>query len=696
MKWFNNLKIAKKIGVLMVFSIAVAFAIGYFGISSMTSMNNNANLMYYENAVPLAKLSKALESIYEIRLDVANVLSEKDEVTKNRDISNIIQKEKIVKTILSEMKTVSLDTQEKAYLKSIEITSLDFVSKANEIIQLVNNNQLDAAVKLKEGAFTKDAAAATKTVNSFLAVFEHKADSLKNVIASEKRTANIEIFSVIIVGIGLILLFGIFLSRLIGNSLQTISGTLDNLRNVCVTNLAQGAIQLSKGDLNINMITNTEPVEIDSEDEIGVLASSLNEIIKMTQDTVASVEAAAKTVGKLVEESQIVVKATIAGDLKKRADAEKFEGEYRIILKGLNESVKTIKRPIDEAKEILEIMAAGDFTRRITGDYPGDYLMLKNSINQVAESLNDAFLKVMEAAEATASASTQISSSAEEMAAGSQEQSAQTGEVATAVEQMTATIVEASQNALQAAELAKQSGTNAKEGGEVVEQSIRGIENIATIVLEATEIVEELGESSNKIGEIIQVIDDIADQTNLLALNAAIEAARAGEQGRGFAVVADEVRKLAERTTTATKEIAKMIKQIQTQTGQAVESMRRSKEGTNKGRELAVKSGNSLKNIITMSDHLMNEVEQVASASEEQSAAVEQISKNVAGINTVAQESAVGVEQIARASEDLNRLTENLQSLVNQFKVVDGDKQGLLVNGNGNLLEKEDVNYLTN
>jgi methyl-accepting chemotaxis protein len=170
------------------------------------------------------------------------------------------------------------------------------------------------------------------------------------------------------------------------------------------------------------------------------------------------------------------------------------------------------------------------------------------------------------------------------------------------------------------------------------------------------------------------VIDDIADQTNLLALNAAIEAARAGEQGRGFAVVADEVRKLAERTTKATKEIAAMIKQIQKDTDEAVNSMKAGTDEVEKGKQLARKSGESMTGIITGIKELAEIVEQVATASNQQSSTAEQISKNIDAISTVTQESANGVQQIASTAGDLSKLTERLQNVVEKFNV-DGHKQ---------------------
>jgi len=321
---------------------------------------------------------------------------------------------------------------------------------------------------------------------------------------------------------------------------------------------------------------------------------------------------------------------------------------------------------------------------------------LQRAFDKFVASIRETLLEVSSAATAVASASSQISSSTEEMAAGAREQTSQAAEVAGAVEEMTRTIMDNSKHATAAAEAARKARLAAEDGVRISEGALESIQRNVEIAGEVGTIVNELGNSSEKIGTIITVIDDIADQTNLLALNAAIEAARAGEQGRGFAVVADEVRKLAERTTKATKEIADLIKSIQGLTGQGVSSMQKANVIVNDNRDKTNKTAESLQGIAATSTQVTDIVMQIEAASVEQSSASEQISKNVEAISTVTGQTAQGIQQIARASEDLNRLTESLQRLLGGFKLANGKqssgtvparstKSGFVVRENGTL-----------
>ena len=323
----------------------------------------------------------------------------------------------------------------------------------------------------------------------------------------------------------------------------------------------------------------------------------------------------------------------------------------------------------------MEKFTNGDLTINLYAEHDDEIGKLYSGFNKAVENIREMIGQIIQTVESTASASSQISSSAEELAAGAQEQSANTGEVSAAVEEMTRTVLENSKNATYTADVAKKNGTVAREGGAVVEQTIKKIRDIADVVQKSAATVEQLGNSTQQIGEIISVIDDIADQTNLLALNAAIEAARAGEEGRGFAVVADEVRKLAERTTQATKQIATMIKNVQTEAAEAVDSMKRGNAEVVEGIRLADKAGVSLKNIVDNTQQVVDMMMQIAAASEEQSSTSESIAKNVEAISTVSIDSANGISQIARSADDLNGLTESLQSLVLNFKVNRNDTE---------------------
>jgi methyl-accepting chemotaxis protein len=291
------------------------------------------------------------------------------------------------------------------------------------------------------------------------------------------------------------------------------------------------------------------------------------------------------------------------------------------------------------------------------------------ALNQMKKSLSEMICSIADTAGHVASASEQISSAASQQAASTGSQKDQTAQVATALQQMAATVQQVSENSGRAAEASRKAADTARLGGGVVEQTLVKMQVIADSVRSSAEKVEELGKRSDQIGRIVSVINDIADQTNLLALNAAIEAARAGEQGRGFAVVADEVRKLAERTTTSTKEIATMIEAVQSETRLAVQAMEEGTQQVAEGVATTQKAGEALKQIIHVSQEVGDMVTHIATAATQQSSATEDINNSMNQIARLLIESADGAQQSEKACQELSALAFDLRKLVGNFRL---------------------------
>jgi len=329
----------------------------------------------------------------------------------------------------------------------------------------------------------------------------------------------------------------------------------------------------------------------------------------------------------------------------------------------------SVSSPLRQVLDTLREVAGGNLAVRSAIASRDEMGLLAGEVNSTAEKLNQIITMVAGNSEHVASAATELHATAAAMATGAEQMAAQAGTVATASEEMSATSGDIAHNCHIAATGAHQSSEAAEAGASVVENTVQVMGRIASRVMSTAKTVESLGARSDQIGEIVGTIEDIADQTNLLALNAAIEAARAGEQGRGFAVVADEVRALAERTTRATREIGEMIKAIQGETRGAVAAMEEGVKEVENGTNEAAKSGAALQAILEQINSVNMQVSQIATAAEEQTATTAEISSNIQQINDVVQHTANGAHESVIAANQLSTLAEELQRLVGQFRL---------------------------
>ncbi len=330
-----------------------------------------------------------------------------------------------------------------------------------------------------------------------------------------------------------------------------------------------------------------------------------------------------------------------------------------------------VVRPLRHAVAAMEDIAQGegDLTHRLDAKGSDEISQLARAFNLFVDKIRDTIAQVTGATSQLAAAAEEMSHISTDTSNGVQRQRSETEQVATAMNEMTATVQEVARNAESAAEAARGADEESSRGQQVVSESVASIDTLAGEVEHAAGVIQRVEQDTESIGTVLEVIQGIAEQTNLLALNAAIEAARAGEQGRGFAVVADEVRSLASRTQSSTQEIKEMIERLQANAQDAVSVMEGGREKARTSVDFASKAGEALERITGAVNAIATMNNQIAEAARQQGEVSEEINRNVVNISQVAEETSGSTTQMANASQELARLAADLQGLVGRFKV---------------------------
>ncbi|WP_419783299.1 methyl-accepting chemotaxis protein [Maridesulfovibrio sp.] len=374
----------------------------------------------------------------------------------------------------------------------------------------------------------------------------------------------------------------------------------------------------------------------------------------------------ARSISKPIVVITDAAKEVAGGNFDVRLDERMFGGELYDLNISLRDMLVSLVENISNADKMRE--EAQEQTDKAQ-------VALKEADEARAEAETAKREGMLQAAERLSGIVSQVSSATQELTAqidessrGSESQRERTAESATAMEQMNASVMEVARNAGQAADLADNAKSEAENGGEIVNDVVNRINRVQEMTVEMETGLGKLGEQAEGIGQIMNVITDIADQTNLLALNAAIEAARAGEAGRGFAVVADEVRKLAEKTMDATGQVGRFINAIQKGTRDNIEGMSRAAGEVEQSTEFASKAGEALESIVNTVEETAEQVRSIATASEEQSAASEQINRGIDEVNLIANDNAQAMRESAAAVEELMNLGEQLSALIEELR----------------------------
>jgi len=664
--------------------IVIAVVISLIGFSSMGTMTEKADKMYSERVMALEGLMNADASFLNIRVNIYKTVFAKDEredkfIEVDQEIANI-------KAKLAAYQKNATSEEEQKLLATFNSNWPIFETSLHSVIENMKAGKEEAALTgIYSDDFKVPRDAAQDAINQLEIYNEDQSKLLKNEIADLYQQSSlifllITLFAIIF-GLTFALILTTSITRPLGKTMEMIQ-------------------EMGRGHLGMRLMMTRG-------DEVGRMAHEMDDFAEILQTSVIGImqkiaagekvdtvpviddrdeigpalKATVDTINNLIAETNMLTDAAVRGELSVRGDETRFQGSYREIIAGINTTLENIVRPVNESMRLAGLYASGDFSARFSEAVPvsGDFIPFKEAMNTIGKETGVAIHSVGDEVELLMSGMEEVNASIEEISAGAHNLAQNASQVSDfsdkslhgiqqilhAMNDLATAVSAVATDTSRVASLTQDADTLAEDGTRLVGKTENGMQNIKGSFEETSQVVAEINKQMQEIGSIVGVIGGIADQTNLLALNAAIEAARAGEAGMGFAVVAEEVKDLAEESRNSADKIATLIADLQKKSQNVTASMNRSLEDVTAGDQAVKETLAVFEKIATAITDVTRRMGEVAGTTEEQAASVQEISASVHEVGTL-------VEQTAKEAVDSSAATEQASAALDQITRVIG------------------------